>query len=586
MVLRRFCYYDAALSELDKSLQLCDSTLERFKTLQQITTVEIRYSEDENFKDESKEHVSKAYEAICAALALRSEMKEDQAKVENDRLLLLQGILSDRLQILSGALTERAIIEVKLGKLEEALNTVDEVRALVKDSNMSSKEFNEIMKAFENKDQYDKIISAVEKFSKWDLLAWLAWGTDEDNEIFRRAAKQCEKKDFMIKTYNSVIRWLDEFGGGDEGSGVRLQLATAYQRVFPDFKQAKTLLYEVIEGKKGSTLSHSNTIYAARLNLTDILMEEFRNIKDPEEKSRLYAEMKSLAFLNHVALADDFKPYESQSAIPMALMARKVGPASEFQSGMEEIFKGCVLALTDHDGWNDNPAFRLLAKVLALIPGLEMDAQISVSLQFSCVAKEVFSTQEGSLDTAGEDEKVANGANGSVLENNQPIPQTDVFKFDILSEKAVEPAITNENNTSTQTKEKKALNKQSENEEDLLEDQQIYCNGCKRIIKGWKDGALYLCTICTDTDLCTECYNKIQASNHDGEWKEWQTFCGPHHRYIKGPMKNWKGVKDGIIRFGEEEVAFTEWLKGLNETRWRVAWINWWQKDDLADDIL
>lgn len=124
-----------------------------------------------------------------------------------------------------------------------------------------------------------------------------------------------------------------------------------------DVKEAKRLLYEVIEGEKGGAFSASNTVFVARLNLTDILMEEFRGTQDPEGKSRLYTDMKSLAFRNHVALADDFELYESQTAIPMALMARKLGPASEFQSGMENIFKGGVAALTDKDGWNDNPAF-------------------------------------------------------------------------------------------------------------------------------------------------------------------------------------------------------------------------------------
>lgn len=173
MVLGRFGFYDAALSGLDKSLQLCHSTLERFKTLQEIASVELNYSEDEKFKNDSKEHVTKAYEAISTALALRPEMKEDDANIEKDRLLLLQGILSDRLKLLSEALVERAVLEVKLGKLEDVLGTIDEVRALVKDSNMSSKEFNGIMKAFENKNQYGKIMSAVEKFTKWDL-GWLA----------------------------------------------------------------------------------------------------------------------------------------------------------------------------------------------------------------------------------------------------------------------------------------------------------------------------------------------------------------------------------------------------------------------------
>lgn len=593
MVLGRFDFYDAALSELDKSLQLCDSNLERLKTLEEITSVELDYSEDEKFKNDSKEHVGKAYRAINTALALRSEMKEDDAEIEKNRLLLQQGILSDRVRLYSEALVERAALEVKLGKLEEALGTIDEVRALTKDANMSSMEFNEIMKALENQKQYDKIISAVEKFTKWDLLGWLAWGSDEDHEIFRHAAKMCDKKDFMIQTYEAVMRWLDESGEGSDGAGIRLQLAIAYQTVFPNLKEAKRLLYEVIEGKKGGALSASTTVFSARLNLTDILMEEFRDTKDPEEKSRIYTEMKNLAFRNHVALADDFEPYESQTAIPMALMARKLGPALEFQSGMEEIFKGCVRALTDKDGWNDNDAFRLLAKVLAWMPGLERDAQISISLQFSCVNKEVFKTRNGSPDIAGTDVTVANATNDSPPENYQAISATDMTKSDISLKKSAEAAVANGNNTSAETIGKEytraggtqeLLSKESEPEEDLV-DQEVWRNGCSKAIKNWKDGPFYFCVICTNTDLCTECYNKIQASNHGTEWKEWQTVCGLHHRYV-GPMEDWKGVKDGVIRFGEEKVAFTEWLKGLNETRWKEAWVDWWKNDDLVDDIL
>jgi hypothetical protein len=154
MVLGISDFYDVALLELDKSLQLCDSSLERFKTLTEITDVEIRYSGDKRFEGESKEHVGKAYKAVNTALELRSELKEDDAKIEEDRHLLLQGIVSDRLKLLSRALGQR----VKLGKLEEALSTIDQVRALVKYSIISSDDFNDIVRALEAKKQYDKII--------------------------------------------------------------------------------------------------------------------------------------------------------------------------------------------------------------------------------------------------------------------------------------------------------------------------------------------------------------------------------------------------------------------------------------------
>lgn len=122
---------------------------------------------------------------------------------------------------------------------------------------------------------------------------------------------------------------------------------------------------------------------------------------------------------------------------------------------------------------------------------------------------------------------------------------TDVTKLDISLEKSAEAVVANRNNTPAETVGEEHVrtggiewlrSKESEREEDLV-DQGVWCNGCGKVIKTRKDCPFYLCVICTNVDLCTECYNKIQASNQGREWKEWQTVCGMHHRYV-GPFKN------------------------------------------------
>jgi tetratricopeptide (TPR) repeat protein len=550
-------FYDAALTEYKKSLKSCDTNLERFETLRVISETELNFSKDEKFKDYSQEHLSKSYEAINAALSLRPKVKEGDKSAEGVRLS----------HLLEDALIQRATCEVKLGKIDEALSTIDEARAVNKNANIGIVAINDITRALEDKNEYEKIISAVKKLSKWDRIAWLCWGPDEGSERFQHAAWICNKQAFMVQTFQDCIRWTDELGNDyyHEGARARLQLAMAYQTVFVNYQEARRLLYVILDGKKGGGTAASELVFVARLNLTNIVMEEFRKTTDSKEKSELYSEMRSLALRNYVALDDDFEPYGSQTAIPMGLMARKLGPALEFQKGMDKIFGKCVAALKDNDGWNDNPAFRLLAKTLAWVPGLEKDAQISISLQFSCVDKDVFK-DKNELDDAPSGDQTT------------------------TSTESMTRAIAKEEGASADTKADKTAQgeekKDPEPEEDLLEHQSITCNGCNKIFEDWKDGPLYLCTICTDTDLCTECHNKRVASNQSGKWTEWRTYCGPHHRYIKGPIAEFKGVKDGIVMIGEERFKFTDWLDGLSDKRWKDCWVDWWQKDDLVDDIL
>ena len=51
--------------------------------------------------------------------------------------------------------------------------------------------------------------------------------------------------------------------------------------------------------------------------------------------------------------------------------------------------------------------------------------------------------------------------------------------------------------------------------------------------------------------------------------------------YVKAPVDGWRGVKNGVIRIGEEEIEFKEWLRSLKEERWPKAWENFWKGESF-----
>jgi hypothetical protein len=339
-------------------------------------------------------------------------------------------------------------------------------------------------------------------------------------------------------------------------------------------------------------------IFEARLQLTEILMEEFRVTLDSNLKLTTFNELKKTVLGDHIALADDFNPYGSETTIPLALMARRVGSPSEFQDGLEKTFHSCIEALKDNEGLNDRGGFRLLAKVLACVPGLEKDAQISLSLQFSIVDQSVYKTDESAEmpdgkedpDKEKEDPKPGAGTNGT-MENGRGVALKEhTIRVEIPKEPAdSDPTAKNMAVDEVAIKAAtEACGDEDEEEEDLEKvNGPLSCNACSSSFPNWKSGSIYLCIICTGCDLCEEDYHKRLAMNRGEEFKDvWKTFCGPNHRYIRGPIKEWKGVKDGVIRYGEVRVEFTEWLRQLSEEKWKEAWRKFWGKDEGLKDIL
>jgi hypothetical protein len=305
----------------------------------------------------------------------------------------------------------------------------------------------------------------------------------------------------------------------------------------------------------------------------------------------------------------------------LARMVRKVRPAQDFQDQMEKAFEECMTTLTDSVGWNDQFSFYILSKVLMCLPRLERDALISISLQISLVdpalsMRGYSSNEDGSEDQA---EDQAESQAKSKAEDEAPnslsppqevtVPLTPDNPHDKPSE-AGEAKVNGEASTdlrlsvgaSIATVKGKSWNEEqiatsdiplsaqstpqpasptlSEPSEDLAPWSALTCDGgCGRICKTWAAmGHLYTCLICAACDLCQECYDKRQKMNAGDTTVSWKSFCGQDHEYLKGPIEGWKGVKDGMIRIGDEEpVVFKEWLRGLREERWEAAWKEFWR---------
>lgn len=71
-------------------------------------------------------------------------------------------------------------------------------------------------------------------------------------------------------------------------------------------------------------------------------------------------------------------------------------------------------------------------------------------------------------------------------------------------------------------------------------------------------------------------WNKGKPNTAD--WKGW---CGKDHGYVKAPIEGWRGVKNGVLRIGEEEIDFKEWMRGLREERWPQAWESFWTRESF-----
>jgi len=63
--------------------------------------------------------------------------------------------------------------------------------------------------------------------------------------------------------------------------------------------------------------------------------------------------------------------------------------------------------------------------------------------------------------------------------------------------------------------------------------------------------------------------SKEDGAKSWGVSAHWERYCGQDHEYVKAPIEGWMGIKNGIVRIGEEKIAFKHWLTDV-ERKWQV----------------
>jgi hypothetical protein len=294
-----------------------------------------------------------------------------------------------------------------------------------------------------------------------------------------------------------------------------------------DIKAAKSLLYQVLARKLDER--YGNTVVQANRLLVDIILEEFRVGRDSKVKIDSFSELKILVSSMADFFGKSYDPSQSQLIIPLTLTMRRMGPLAEYTTMSNGVFMGCMLSLQDDSSWNDKESFRMLAKVLMCMGGadLEKEARIAATCQFYVmdIAKWRSDHSEEHIKQEGAEKK-----KGTALD------------------------------------------------EDIDPLARIFCSGCHKNIDNWKGGAVYLCTYCTATDLCEECFKKRTAVER-GQVNDWFMVCQKGHRHVKAPVEGWKGVSNGILRM-DENLEFSDWLSRFR-VEWDAAWLKFWEDETV-----
>ncbi|KAH7128114.1 hypothetical protein B0J11DRAFT_504607 [Dendryphion nanum] len=439
---------------------------------------------------------------------------------------------------------------------------------------------------------------------------------------------------------------------------IKAATADFYHKKLKDLEKAKQFMRAALTIQPQLDTDYDyvfhHRISYVRLNLAGLVFEEFRTSLNPTLKETCLDSMKAL-----LPGRADQDLRESHIDMLIANMLRIIGPAREYQKCMDQIFKACIDGLEDGVSWNDGDSLRLLAKVLSSLDGLEKDARIAISAQFSVLDRTIFDSEKKSQAGSenGETEEPAqNGdsgetespaqdgenaeakANGEVTEGQdvpatteggtpvdlangthaftEPTKETEKPKtdspqledFSDVSSKTTEApngtagddsiatpdATTEQSQPAPETAPETDADGTTEatapdsndpiadkDKEDIC-DYSIGCDGaCGTSISSWTQ-PIYLCLICPNVDLCEDCHTKRRVPGSD------LPYCAENHHYVKGPIKGWRGVKDGVIRIGEEEIKVKEWIRGLKEERWQKAWEKYWGRQgglkDIGDD--
>lgn len=425
-----------------------------------------------------------------------------------------------------------------------------------------------IFKLLDKRKEHDKVLELFRLYSKEDRWIALLWGKHE----IEKACKVVGQLDFLCQAYHEAMQ------KDDESAGFFRPIFALFLKTVrgpASYAEAKESLQKTLQG------SNYWTVPRASFQLADILVEEFRNTKKSDQKLATFLEMEKLVTTVKESMGNEFDATQSQTYIPLALMTRQIKPL-RFQEILQATFNGCLVALRDEIANNDSVSFRTLAKVLACIPGLQHEASIAATCQLYVIDMDVYRKEQNksiSGDQPSDSEEVKPTTDGP-----EPLPDGPSVVEDSSQEQANSngageyPAAKNPQGVDAATTVPELNVKEEENDEndkseagDLDPTVTISCQECDVDYSDWKDSTMYLCYYCTEVTLCEKCYNEKLDKENGKIPESWRVFCPAGHKHIKAPVDGWKGVKDGILKIGESEIAFGTWLDDLEKIKWPAA---------------
>jgi tetratricopeptide (TPR) repeat protein len=501
-------YYDAALTEMNQSLALARFELDRFRTLIGLAKV---YN--------GLDQYDRACETLNSALAI------DHGKFPEDLLYVVATEIKQ-------AFITMAESRMSLGDTRGAVEAYRKAREAQTDE--PTELLDEIIEILDDVKDYRGVIKEIESWKSGVRIQWLLLdptNVEDCHTIFQRAAKYCNKEDFMVRCYNAAIKNFEHTG---RSSVFRYHLAQAYRRVICNEESAYQLLQYILEDKP--FLKHAEDddtileiLIEARDLFSEMIYDRIQSSPDTADKKALVKRLGNLPSHFGQSASGGLDPSDELFTLSLAKAYLSLDLPKKAKKLLDQKFRICIEALNDTVGWNDSPSFQLLARILACADDTDLnrDAQIAFSAIFSAVDPKV------SYDDSDSDDDIIDP---------------------ILAE--AHAAI------------RSSESKKSPYDEDLAHNGYMNCDGecTEQFLACWSQ-PLYLCLTCVDVSLCEACCAKRLAQISGQPSSHWRTYCGPNHEYIKGPIDGWSGVKEGVMTIGEIKVKFSDWLKDV-EKRW------------------
>ncbi|KAI4648350.1 uncharacterized protein J4E79_009972 [Alternaria viburni] len=521
-----------------------------------------------------------------------------------------------------GIMMEKASAYSAIGEVDEAFHAYNEARRLQGEKPLAGTILDDITRLFQNDDETDsrRLMEILKSWTEKERNSFFTYNFED--YVFESTVKRMQKAALLCNETDLLIGWLGSLANilppeSLQLFNIRGAIADIYYPMLGDIENGKRLRQELLALPTKPSLAYEDSMNEARtrhrMHLADILFCEFQMTDEPTKKEAI---MNTLRDLPSAHDNDDDSNNVRESHVDMlrANMLRIMGPAKEYERYMKELFQKCVAGLEDSISWNDQSSLRLLAKVLASLDSLEADARIAISAQFSILDLAIYGRDlepEKSETSSNESDTEAGAEQDPVKGESEPLNDSDVVRNDSLTDEALdvesndlagEPIEEKQDPTEpgeqdvAETESKDERESDAETEPDKL-DEDVFlaggldCDGpCETSITSWTQ-PIYYCLICPNCDLCEDCHSKrVQQTKGvqptEGKTEEpWLSFCGANHRYIKGPMKGWKGVKNGVIRYADTEITVTEWLRVLKDERWPNAWKIFWTRQGGLKDI-